>query len=205
MKTMKHFFTARRIIAIALLCALLTFSLGTTRCPGSKPDETPEQQKQRFLGYARDVAMAVDQLQPLVAQLNPAAGKIVAKSMAGRLIGYKFSMSPESGDKIARADPCASQAKAGNVFLVAEVLIENSGSAKAPYNPLYFTVKDGDGFEYNAALVAGDNSLKSGELAQGEKARGVVAFEVKQAATGLVLSYKPLVFGASDAIRVALK
>ena len=96
------------------------------------------------------------------------------------------------------------KAKAGNVFLVVEVLIENSGATKAPYNPLYFTVKDGDGFEYNAALVAGDNSLKSGELAQGEKARGVVAFEVKENAKGLVLSYKPLVFGADEAIRVAL-
>ena len=97
------------------------------------------------------------------------------------------------------------KATTGNVFLVAEVLIENSGVAKAPYNPLYFTVKDGDGFEYNAALVAGDSSLKSGELAQGEKARGVVAFEVKQDAKGIVLSYKPLVFGADEAIRVALK
>ena len=97
------------------------------------------------------------------------------------------------------------KATTGNVFLVAEVLIENSGVAKAPYNPLYFTVKDGDGFEYNAALTAGEGALKSGELVRGDKARGVVAFEVKQTAKTLILSYKPLVFGAGDAIRIALK
>ena len=96
------------------------------------------------------------------------------------------------------------KAKAGNVFLVAEVLLENTGTEKAPYNPFYFTVKDADGFEVNAALTAGEGALKSGDLVKGDKARGVVAFEVKQAAKGLVLSYKPLVFGADEAIRVAL-
>ena len=96
------------------------------------------------------------------------------------------------------------KAKAGNVFVVVEVLIENAGTAKAPYNPFYFTIKDGDGFESNAALGTDDQALKSGELGAGEKARGVVAFEVKRDAKGLVLQYKPLVFGAGDAIRVAL-
>lgn len=96
------------------------------------------------------------------------------------------------------------KAKDGNIFVVAEVLIENVNSDKAPYNPLYFSVKDGDGFESNAELVAGDQALQSGDLAKGDKARGNVAFEVKKGATGLVLQYKPLVFGRSEAIRVAL-
>jgi len=42
-------------------------------------------------------------------------------------------------------------------------------------------------------------------LAAGDKARGTVAFEVKQGLQGLVLQYQPIVFGASDAIRVALE
>jgi len=96
------------------------------------------------------------------------------------------------------------KAKDGNTFVVAEVLIENTGSNKAPYNPLYFTIKDGDGFESNAELTGGDQALKSGDLVAGDKARGTVAFEVKSTAKGLVLSYKPLVFGSNDAIRVAL-
>lgn len=97
------------------------------------------------------------------------------------------------------------KAKDGNEFVIAEVVIENVDKDKAPYNPLYFKVKDGDGFEYNADFTAGEQSLKSGELAKGEKARGNVAFEVKKDAKDLVLEYKPLVFGGDDAIKVALE
>lgn len=96
------------------------------------------------------------------------------------------------------------KAKDGNEFVVAEVVIENTGADKIPYNPLYFKVKDADGFETDAELIAGDQSLKSGELAKGEKARGNVAFEVKKGTKGLVMEYKPLVIGSSDAIKVAL-
>lgn len=97
------------------------------------------------------------------------------------------------------------KAKDGNEFVIAEVVIENSASdSKIPYNPLYFKVKDADGFEYDAGFSAGDQSLKSGDLAKGEKARGNIAFEVKKATKGLVLEYKPLIFGESEAIRVAL-
>lgn len=78
------------------------------------------------------------------------------------------------------------KAKDGNEFLIAEVIVENSASAdKIPYNPLYFKVKDSDGFEYDAEFTAGERSLKSGELAKGDKARGDVAFEVKKTAKGL--------------------
>lgn len=97
------------------------------------------------------------------------------------------------------------KAKAGNTYIVAEVLIENVSVDKAPYNPLYFKVKDGDGFEYNPEIVGGDQALKSGELPKGDKARGNVAFEVKKDAKGLVLSYKPIVlFSGDEVIRVAL-
>lgn len=97
------------------------------------------------------------------------------------------------------------KAKDGNIFIVAEVLIENAGSDKIPYNPLYFKVKDADGFEYSATIYTGDNGLKSGDLAAGDKARGVIAVEVKEGAKGLILSYQPITFGAEDPIRVALE
>lgn len=96
------------------------------------------------------------------------------------------------------------KAKDGNTYVVAEVLIENVSADKSPYNPLYFTIKDGDGFEYNAGIDTSDTGLKSGELAKGEKARGTVAIEVKEAAKGLVLQYKPLVFGNVEPIRFSL-
>lgn len=97
------------------------------------------------------------------------------------------------------------KAKEGNVYLLAEVLIENTGQDKAPYNPLYFKVKDSEGFEYPAALVVGGQTLQSGELSKGDKARGTVAFEVKTTAKDFTLEYKPLIIGGGDGIKVALK
>lgn len=108
--------------------------------------------------------------------------------------------------KVSRATQLGQFNKAGEgkEFIVAEVVIENISQDKTPYNPLYFTVKDSEGFETNAQLVAGDQALKSGDLAKGEKARGDVAFEIKKDTKGLVMQYKPLVFGQDDAIKVAL-
>lgn len=96
------------------------------------------------------------------------------------------------------------KAKDGNEFVIAEIMIENVDKDKAPYNPLYFKAKDSEGFEVNAEIIAGEQSLKSGDLAKGEKVRGNVAFEVKKGTKGLVLQYKPLVFGQSDEIKVNL-
>lgn len=96
------------------------------------------------------------------------------------------------------------KAKAGNTFVLAEVLIENAGKEKIPYNLFYFKVRDGEGFEENATLYTGGGGFNSGELAAGDKVRGIVAFEVKEAAKGLVLAYQPITFGADGPIRVAL-
>jgi hypothetical protein len=100
--------------------------------------------------------------------------------------------------KIWKPDP-------GNVFVDIEAVIENTARDQAPYNPLYFKVKDSDGFEYNHAIASVDPSLKSGDLAKGEKVRGHVAFEVKSSAKGLVLAFEPMVlFGDYKEIRIAL-
>lgn len=92
----------------------------------------------------------------------------------------------------------------GNIFLVADVTIESVDQDAAAYNPLYFKVKDADGFEYNVTLTAPDPSLKSGELSPGDKARGNIAFEVPADATGLVLAYKAINFSGDDAIEFEL-
>lgn len=96
------------------------------------------------------------------------------------------------------------KAEEGKTFVVAEVLIENVSADTAPYNPLYFSVKDSEGFEENSSLMTGNGALKSGDLAKGDKARGNVAFQVKAEAAGLVMEYKPLVIGNVVPIRVAL-
>lgn len=92
----------------------------------------------------------------------------------------------------------------GKEFVVVEVVMEALDD-KAPYNPLYFKVKDDSGVEYTSTINTGDKALQSGELAKGDKVRGTVAFEVSKDAKGLVMSYKPLVIvGGADAIRVSL-
>jgi uncharacterized protein DUF4352 len=97
-----------------------------------------------------------------------------------------------------------SKPKEGNVFLVVDVTIESVDKDPANYNPLYFRVKDADGFEYSYNFTAPDPTLKSGELSPGDKARGNVAFEVPADAKGLVLSYKAIDFSGDDAIEFDL-
>lgn len=92
----------------------------------------------------------------------------------------------------------------GNIFLVADVTVESVDKESAAYNPLYFKVKDADGFEYSTSFTAPDPTLKSGELSAGDKARGNVAFEVPIDAKGLVLSYKAIDFSGDDAIEFEL-
>jgi len=46
------------------------------------------------------------------------AGKIQARSLAAALSGYRVSTSPESGDKVQRAQPVADQAEVGNFCVV---------------------------------------------------------------------------------------
>ena len=97
------------------------------------------------------------------------------------------------------------KAGTGKTYLVVDVVIEATTRDKAPYNPFYFKVKDSEGFEATAGL-GGNDSLKSGELAKGEKVRGKVTFEIAEGARGLVLSYQPLVLlGGYEPIRVALE
>lgn len=97
------------------------------------------------------------------------------------------------------------KAKAGREFLVAEVVIETTRDKEAPYNPLYFKVKDGEGVEKNSTLNSLDNALKSGSLANGDKVRGTVVFDVSQGAKGLVLAYEPMVIGGGfKPIKVSL-
>ena len=93
----------------------------------------------------------------------------------------------------------------GMTFVDIEVLIENASQNQQPYNPLDFQVKDSDGFQYDASLMTLDPSLKSGDLAPGDKVRGHVAFEVKAAAGGLVATYQATGLpGSNQGIRVAL-
>lgn len=97
------------------------------------------------------------------------------------------------------------KAQDGREFIVIEVLIENISADKADYNPFYFKVKDGEGFESNATINLDPAALKSGNLDKGSKARGGVAFDVAKGSKGLVLSYQSIPMTLSQkSISVAL-
>lgn len=98
------------------------------------------------------------------------------------------------------------RADAGKEYLVVEVIIENTGRDSAPYNPLYFKLKDDGGFEYNTSLFVGDGGLKSGELARGEKVRGRIAFEISKEAKSYRMTFEPMVlFGGYEPIVFTFK
>lgn len=98
-------------------------------------------------------------------------------------------------------------AETGKIYLDTEVLIENvSRDETTPYNMMYFKIKDGSAAEYTSAIDSLEPSLKSGDLAKGDKARGHIAFEIPKDTKGIVLSYEPMVlFGGYKTIRVNLE
>ena len=99
----------------------------------------------------------------------------------------------------------ATEAGDGKTFLVVDVAIETTGRDEAPYNPMYFSVKDSRGYEYSASLAGPDNELKSGTLKRGDEVRGLVAFEVPKTSRGFILKYEPIVIlGGYEAIYVKL-
>jgi hypothetical protein len=96
---------------------------------------------------------------------------------------------------------------AANKYVDIEVVIENiEGSDEYPYNPLYFKLKDSNGYEYSTAFGSVEPSLKSGTLPKGDLVRGHVTFEVAKDAVGLVVSYEPMViFGGYETISISLE
>lgn len=197
------------VAAVAIVLGLFVIACGgsssgsaVTVVPGTAATSAPAAQATDVPGIATVVNAVKTTLGPEPTDAAAAAPAIAKVGDRVELNGMALTVT-----KVERATQLGQFNKAddGKEFVVAEVIIENvSADNKVPYNPLYFTVKDGEGFEYNAQLVAGDQALKSGDLAKGEKARGNVAFEVKKDTKGLVMEYKPLVVGESEAIKVAL-
>lgn len=97
-------------------------------------------------------------------------------------------------------------AKAGNTLVAVEIIIESNAATGVSVNPIYATIKDADGYTYNADIVGGkEPSLNSqNDMPIGEKMRGWITFEIPASAKGLVLTYEPISFGNTTRIRVDL-
>lgn len=78
--------------------------------------------RERVENPERLIVNTAQQDGPLVEVSMPqdpgSAGKIQARSLVSALMGYTAFATPESGDKVLRASPVASQAEAGNVYIV---------------------------------------------------------------------------------------
>ena len=90
-------------------------------------------------------------------------------------------------EKWARLSP-GTAPKPGNIYVVAELLIEPVGLGGTYYTAMDFGLQDSAGHTYPATM-APPPCLGKGGLLIGEDARGFVAFEVPSDAGGFVLSY----------------
>lgn len=182
----------RRLLPILLgaivLCVVLVF-VAALISPAEEPAATVADQP--------PVSAATIAVEPTAAR-QPAQAQIGDRVEAGGI-----ALTIQSARTLASFD--FNTAAEGNTYLVVDALLENVSHDAAPYNPMYFSVKDADSFEYNSVLLAPDPSLKSGELARADRVRGNVAFEVPIDAVGLVLTYEPLVIlGGYEPLRVAV-
>ncbi|MCR4432769.1 MAG: stalk domain-containing protein [Caldiserica bacterium] len=80
--------------------------------------------------------------------------------------------------------------KASDVFLNAEVILENISREKIQGNSLYFSLKDKNGVSYGHSIAALDPRFPLGDIGPGQSAQGNVAFIVPETASGFVLSFQ---------------
>lgn len=80
--------------------------------------------------------------------------------------------------------------KAGNRWVVIQVLYENTGSDNVAYNPYDWKLVDSSGFSYSATYTGIGPELHSGDISTGGKARGYISYEVPQSAGGLTLKFQ---------------
>ncbi len=176
------------IISVGLLAlALVACGASATAIPTGtpKPAETPRPGSPTALPTVTPQPKPTDTPKPTPAP--PQIAKVGERVVAG---GIAVTVA-----KVSKTDTIGQflKAKTGNTYLVVEVLVESVDKDEAPYNPLYFKVKDADAYEYTSAMLAPEPTLKTGTLAKGDKTRGNVAFEVPTSAKGFVLTYEPLV------------
>jgi hypothetical protein len=85
------------------------------------------------------------------------------------------------------------KAKPGNIFLAVDITIQSDKDKGVSVSTFEATLKDGQGFKYDATFLGKDPQLATqNDLPKGEKIRGWVTFEVPQTARGFTLEYKPI-------------
>lgn len=80
--------------------------------------------------------------------------------------------------------------KAGNRYIVVEILYQRTGPDAVSYNEFDWTVSDSQGFSYQPTFADKGPQLNSGQLVPDGKARGFITYEVPTTAQGLVVKAK---------------
>ncbi|HMR77217.1 MAG TPA: DUF4352 domain-containing protein [Polyangiaceae bacterium] len=88
------------------------------------------------------------------------------------------------------------RAKKGNIKLGIETTIEGTADKDVAVNPFYAKITDSEGYSYTSTFGGCTPDLKSVRVGKGEKAKGWITFEVPKNATGLKLSYNPIIIGS---------
>jgi hypothetical protein len=156
-----------------------------TSLPASPPASSPEP-SQRLETRAEPERAKPDVRTAPPAGSNVVRGKVGqrAESAGLALTVMKVANEPELG---AVFNP-----PAGQKFVDVDLLLENNTGRRFDYYSTEFTIKDGQDRVYSSgALGVGDPQLSWGQIVNGEKVRGHVAFVVPKDAKGLRLVCPP--------------
>lgn len=97
--------------------------------------------------------------------------------------------------------------KSGNEYVIVHVKIQNKGTDKISYNPLYFKIQNSKGqiTDESFTSINQDTALNSGDLAANGEIEGTISFEEPKNDTGLILQYQDNVFSNDEKISIDLK
>ncbi len=126
---------------------------------------------------------ATQNLQDLqVGQSAQTSQERVTVISADRKTYYTWTLS--SGHTYVKTPP------AGETYIFIEVEIENLGVSSLYAAYWDFSISNPEGYRYDPQYYLGDDDFPSSqELYQGQKAKGLILFEVPEGATGLLLQY----------------
>lgn len=89
----------------------------------------------------------------------------------------------------------------GYEWCIIDVTLENMGDKPLSVSSIVqFSLVDSDGRSQDQSLLASTNGNLDGEIGVGRKMTGEIAYEVKQAVTGLELQFKPSLYQTGQAI-----
>lgn len=185
-------------VALLCICGVVAifglYQLGRT-VPDTVDNPAPRPTRTAVSTSLDDIAAIVPTVTPTTLPL-PTVGEVVEAGGVSLVVNSLTAAA--TSDILAPAE--------GNFYLILDATITNvSRDDGAAYSPLYFSVKDSDGFEYEYAFVYFEPAIHAGNMPLSDKVRGNVAFEIPLTTKDLTLTYDPIVIGGGyEQIRVKL-